>query len=276
MTYRAVEILGSASLILAEDTRHSRPLLRHYAINTGVRSYHEHNEARETPDLVKRMQAGDTIAIISDAGTPLLSDPGARLVAAAAEAGIPVIPIPGASALLAAVTGAAFPLDRFTYHGFLPRKGKQRSALLSQIAASESVSVLYEAPGRVSATLADIAAAGAPEKRAVVARELTKQFEEFARGTVSELSKRYEDKAPRGEVVIVVDGMEAETPSAEDFEEAAAALRATGTSPREAMERLMAEHRAPRNIAYRLAHEKATLHDDATGETKKVTNTNGQ
>ncbi|MBW7933157.1 MAG: 16S rRNA (cytidine(1402)-2'-O)-methyltransferase, partial [Gemmatimonadaceae bacterium] len=188
---RAVETLRGADAILAEDTRHTRALLSHFDIHTPLESYHEHNEAATTPSLVGRLQLGARLALVSDAGTPLLSDPGARLVQAAVAAGIAVVPVPGASALLAALVGAALPSDRFTFFGFLPRKGSERRAVLGEIAALRHTAVLYEAANRVAQTLADLAEAGAADRRAVVARELTKQFEEFVRGPVRELAARY-------------------------------------------------------------------------------------
>ena len=133
MTHRAVEVLSSTALIIAEDTRHSRRLLDHYKISTPLKSYHEHNEAQETPKLVARLRAGDSIALISDAGTPLISDPGSRLVAAAVAANLPVVPIPGASSVMAAIVGSGMPLERFTFVGFLPRKGRERSEIIADV-----------------------------------------------------------------------------------------------------------------------------------------------
>src|SRR3954470_15952016 len=144
ITHRAVEVLSSAALIIAEDTRHSRRLLDHYEIGTPMSSYHEHNEAKETPRLVARLRAGDSIALISDAGTPLISDPGSRLVNAAIEADVPVVPIPGPSSVLAALVGSGMSLERFTFFGFLPRKGKERTEMLSDVVASHATSVLFE------------------------------------------------------------------------------------------------------------------------------------
>ena len=206
MSFRAVEVLSSAALVVAEDTRHSRRLLDHYEITTRTAPYHEHNEARETPRLVRRLLDGENIALITDAGTPLLSDPGARLVAAAIAAGVPVVPIPGASALLAALVGSGLAGDQFTFFGFLPRKGKQRLMALTDIVRLHHTAIIYEAPGRVGATLSEISEAGAGTRLAVVARELTKKFEEYARGTVAELARRFSDSPPRGEVVILISG----------------------------------------------------------------------
>lgn len=254
-SFRAVEVLRSASLILAEDTRHSRHLLDRYEIATPVESYHEHNEARMTPSVVTRVQQGSDVALISDAGTPLLSDPGARLVRAAADAGIAVVPIPGASALLAALVASGIEADRFTFFGFLPRKGRERTEALESLATLRHAAVLYEAPGRVAATLADLAAAGAADRAVAVARELTKQFEEIRRGTVGELAAYYRESPPRGEVVMVVAGAQLVAPTEEGMRERAAELRAAGASARDIAAALVGELGAPRNVAYRIAHE---------------------
>jgi 16S rRNA (cytidine1402-2'-O)-methyltransferase len=255
MSFRAVDVLSSAALVVAEDTRHSRRLLDHYQIATHCAPYHEHNEARETPRLVKRLRAGETIALITDAGTPLLSDPGARLVAAAIEAGIAVVPIPGPSALLAALVGSGLAGERFTFFGFLPRKGKDRLRALTEIMRLRHTAIIYEAPLRVGATLSEMAQAGAGGRMAVVARELTKKFEEYARGTVAELGRRFTETPARGEVVILISGAESEEVSEEMLGEEARRLRAEGKQPREIVEQLISEHGTPRNLAYRLAHE---------------------
>jgi 16S rRNA (cytidine1402-2'-O)-methyltransferase len=255
MSHRAVEVLSSAALVIAEDTRHSRRLLDHYKIGTPLSSYHEHNEAKETPRLVARLQAGDSIALISDAGTPLISDPGSRLVAAAVEAGVPVVPIPGPSAVMAALVASGMSLERFTFYGFLPRKGKERTETIGDVVASRATSVLFEAPTRVGATLDALVEAGAGERRAVVARELTKQFEEFKRGTIAELSRIYKDADPRGEVVLVIEGGPAPIVTEHELSDAAAQLRASGKAPRDVMDHLVSALGAPRNLAYRIAHE---------------------
>ncbi|MDQ6870432.1 MAG: 16S rRNA (cytidine(1402)-2'-O)-methyltransferase [Gemmatimonadota bacterium] len=255
MTHRAVEVLSSTALIIAEDTRHSRRLLDHYKISTPLKSYHEHNEAQETPKLVARLRAGDSVALISDAGTPLISDPGSRLVAAALEAKLPVVPIPGASSVMAAIVGSGMPLERFTFTGFLPRKGRERTEMIADVVASHSTIVMFEAANRVGATLGALADAGAGDRPAVVARELTKQFEEFKRGSVAELAGAYKDVNPKGEVVLVIAGAEKATVSESELSDAARKLRASGNSPRDIMEHLMSGLGAPRNLAYKLAHE---------------------
>lgn len=253
---RAVETLRGVQAVLAEDTRHSRHLLHHHGIATPLVAYHEHNEARTTPALVDRLQRGESFALISDAGTPLLSDPGGRLVSAALEAGVAVRPVPGASALLAALVASGLAAERFTFYGFLPRRGRSRRQLMAELAALQHVAVVYEAPPRLAATLAELAAAGAGSRSAAVARELTKQFEEVRRGTVAELAAYYEGETPRGEIVIVVAGAEAPVGVSEDeLRTRAAELRAAGASAREIVAALTGELAAPRNVAYRLAHE---------------------
>lgn len=254
MTFRAVEVLTSAALVIAEDTRHSRRLLDHFRIGTPVSSYHEHNEAKETPRLIARLASGDSIALISDAGTPLISDPGSRLVGAAVEAGIRVVPIPGASSVMAALVASGLPLDRFTFFGFLPRKGAERTTAIEEIVASAATVAVFEAANRVAATLEDLAEAGAAERSAVVARELTKQFEEFKRGSIAELRDIYRDAEPRGEVVLVIAGAAQREISADELNAAARQLRAAGKEPREVMQHLISALGASRNVAYRIAH----------------------
>ena len=255
MSHRAVEVLSSAALVIAEDTRHSRRLLDHYNIETPLSSYHEHNEAKETPRLVARLQRGDSIALISDAGTPLISDPGSRLVEAAVAAHLPVVPIPGPSAVMAALVGSGMSVDRFTFFGFLPRKGKERSETIGDIVASRVTSVLFESPNRVGATLDALVEAGAGERAAVVARELTKQFEEFRRGSVAELSSVYREVDPKGEVVLVIAGAEKRVVTEDELGDAASELRAAGKAPRDVMDHLISALGAPRNVAYRIAHQ---------------------
>lgn len=252
---RAIEVLQSVETILAEDTRHSRPMLDRFAVQTPLLAHHEHNEAKSTPALVARLAGGARLALISDAGTPLLSDPGARLVRAAIDAGVSIVPVPGASALLAALVASGLDATSFTFYGFLARKGKERSAVVREVVESRHTSVLYEAPGRVGDTLADLVEAGAGDRQAVVARELTKQFEEFRRGTVSELALSYEETAPRGEVVLLVSGAVAVALDEEALRVRAGTLRGQGLSARDVVRVLMEETAAPRNLAYRLAHE---------------------
>ncbi|GMV10448.1 MAG TPA: 16S rRNA (cytidine(1402)-2'-O)-methyltransferase [Gemmatimonadaceae bacterium] len=258
MTIRAVETLARVKVILCEDTRHSRALLDHYQVTTPVAALHEHNEARETPRILARLAEGEEVALISDAGTPLLSDPGERLVRSALEAGARVVPLPGASALLAALVGGGLPTGAFTFVGFLPRKGKERAAQLALLSTLPHTGVLYEAPNRVGDTLADLAAVmgdDATVRRAVVARELTKRFEEFRRGTVAELADAFRDVSPRGEVVILLEGCPERELDEAALRESAHALRREGATTREIVRSLVDRHGAPRNLAYRLAQD---------------------
>ena len=252
---RAIETLKQANVVLAEDTRHSRPLLQRFEIGTPLLSYHEHNEARTANALVARMLAGESMALISDAGTPLLSDPGARLVAAAIEAGVRVVPIPGASALLSALVASGISPSRFTFFGFLERKGAERASALLEIASLAHTAVLYEAAPRVAHTLGELSEAGCGNRLGSVARELTKQFEEVRRGTLRELAAYYEGSPPRGEVVIVIEGAQAVEPDEDAARDRARALRAAGVSARDVARALVADQGIARNVAYRLAQE---------------------
>ena len=255
-SFRAVETLRTVAAVLAEDTRHSVHLLKRYDVATPLIAYHEHNEAKSTPALVARLLGGDSLALISDAGTPLLSDPGSRLVRAAVDAGVMVSPVPGASALLAGLVASGLDVDRFTFYGFLPRKGGPRREVIAELITSRHAVVLYEAPPRVAETLRAIADAGGGGRGAAVARELTKQFEETRRGTVADLAAYYSDAPPRGEIVIVIAGADVLMGASEDeLRDRAAVLRAEGHSARDVAAALTSELGATRNLAYRLAHE---------------------
>lgn len=253
VSLRAIETLKSVNVIVAEDTRHSRTLLTHLGITTPMTAYHEHNEARESPRLVRRMLDGESIALISDAGTPLLSDPGARLVAAALEADLRVIPIPGASALLSALVASGISADQFTFLGFLPRKGGERATMLRAISRSPFTVVLYESPQRIAATLADLVEAGCGDRAAALARELTKRFEEVRRGTVASLHAGTTEGV-RGEIVLVIAGAVDRAPSESEARDTVTRMRSEGSSSRDIIERLTDELGVPRNVAYKLAH----------------------
>jgi len=216
---------------------------------------HEHNEAAMVPRVLERLKAGEKLALVSDAGTPLLSDPGQRLVAAVIEAGHSVIPIPGASALLAALVASGVDAARFTFLGFMARKGGERASEIQSIANSPFTSVLYESPARLAATLADIAAIAGEDRHAAVARELTKVYEEIRRGTLAELVAYYTGHPPRGEVVVVVAPREYLAPDEATLSEEAAGMLSAGMSPRDVQRVLIEKFGSPRNIAYRLAHQ---------------------
>jgi 16S rRNA (cytidine1402-2'-O)-methyltransferase len=204
ITHRALRILREADLIACEDTRQTRKLLDHYQILTPTLSYHEHNEAARAEELVHKLEDGATIAQVSDAGMPGISDPGYRLIKLAIDRGITVVPIPGASALIAAMVGSALPADAFEFHGFLPAKRGQRRTALEAFGRVEHAIVVYEAPHRIRETLEDVVAVLGPERPVVLARELTKIHEEFIRGTASEVLSRLQSRELKGEITLVI------------------------------------------------------------------------
>ncbi len=205
ITHRALQILKDVKLIACEDTRHTRKLLQHFGINTQTISYHEHNETQRAEQLMGMLQEGDDLAIVSDAGTPAISDPGFRLIREAIEKNIPVVPIPGPSALITALVASGLPTDEFFFAGFLPPRSGARQKRLHELASIPGTLVFYEAPHRLGETLKD-AHEILGEREAVVARELTKLHEEIRRGRLSELARHYElEEQPRGEIVLLID-----------------------------------------------------------------------
>jgi 16S rRNA (cytidine1402-2'-O)-methyltransferase len=208
LTPRAREVLASVALIAAEDTRHTRQLLQTCGIGTALTSLHEHNEGPKSAELVARLAQGDSIALVSDAGTPLVSDPGFDLVAAARQQGIAVVAIPGACAAIAALSVAGLPTNRFVFEGFLPAKAAARSERLQQLAREERTLIFYEAPHRLVEVLRDLTEIFGAQRRASISRELTKRFETTYGGTLAELSAAAERDGDmtRGELVIVVSG----------------------------------------------------------------------
>ena len=260
VTHRALETLRGADVVLAEDTRRTSILLRRFHISTRLLSAHEHNEASRAASVVAMLREGKAVALVSDAGTPLLSDPGARIVREVVDAGFAVVPVPGASALLAALVASGIDAERFTFHGFPPRKGPERAELLDEVAASPRASVLYESPNRVARLLADLAEAAGAERRVAVARELTKLHEEFFRGTLADAARHFEDREVLGEIVVVVEGRRADA-AAEGAVDALAAgslakaLLAQGQSPSAVAKELRRRLGISRNDAYRIAQE---------------------
>ena len=208
---RAVDTLRKVDLIAAEDTRHSRPLLRHYGIDTPTLAWHEHNERAQLEKMLSLLSEGKSVALVSDAGTPLISDPGFPLVREASAAGIKVVPIPGASALTCALSAAGLPTDRFLFAGFPPRGGSQRRQWFSELAEERATLVFYESGHRIQSSLADMLASFGEERDAVIGRELTKLHETFLRGSLGELQERIdEDEDQRkGEFVVLVAGAKA-------------------------------------------------------------------
>ena len=207
-TFRAVDILQQVDLIACEDTRHSRPLLDHYGISTPTAAFHEHNEDATSPRLIERLQRGESIALVSDAGTPLINDPGFPLVRSARAAGIRVVPVPGPCALVAALSASGLPADRFAFEGFLPRKSSARKAALESLRNDSRTLIFYESSHRVAECVADIAAIFPSDRRLVIARELTKLFESIVDTRVGEALAFLESDPNRrkGEFVLVLEG----------------------------------------------------------------------
>lgn len=206
ITQRAVEVLRSADLIAAEDTRHSGNLLRHLGLQKPLVSYHEHNEAQRTSELLSRLRNGETVAVITDAGMPGISDPGHRLLRACIEEKLGYSIIPGASAILTALIGSGFPADRFFYGGFLPVKSGQREREIIAASDRPETSIFFESPHRLLKSLAAFAE-NAPDRELCVARELTKQFEEYRIGSARELLQHFTSTKPRGEITLLVRGL---------------------------------------------------------------------
>jgi 16S rRNA (cytidine1402-2'-O)-methyltransferase len=235
ITHRALRILGEASLIACEDTRHTRRLLDHYGIRTPLVSYHEHNEAARSGELVDRLRQGGNVALVSDAGTPLISDPGYRLVAKAVAEGIRVEPVPGACASVTALSASGLPADSFHFAGFLPAKASQRRAALARLKEIAATLIFYEAPHRILATLEDIEAILGP-RPVVLARELTKIHEEFLRGTAAELKQALQARPSiKGEITLVVGRASASTPDETPLERAVEELVESGMSRMDAI-----------------------------------------
>jgi len=256
ITYRAVRVLGEAGVIACEDTRQTRKLLDHYGIQKPMVSYHEHNETDRTPELIERLLAGETIALVSDAGMPLVSDPGYRLVHAAVENGILVQPIPGPSAALAALAGSGLPSDAFHFAGFLPHKSGQRARLIESLADEHATVIFYEAPHRILEAL-DAITQVLGDRPVVVARELTKIHEEFLRGTAAEIRSQLESRdAIKGEFTILVG--KALAPPADDtpIEDAVEALVRAGTPRMDAIKQVARHRGLSKRAVYDLLLEK--------------------
>jgi 16S rRNA (cytidine1402-2'-O)-methyltransferase len=205
LTLRARRLLADVDLIAAEDTRHTQQLLQRYDIHTPLTSYHDHNKEDKTPVLVERLRQGHTIALVTDAGTPTISDPGYYLINRCIEANIPVSPVPGPSALLAALAASGLPTDAFLFAGFLPRKSGARQRRLAQLAPLRETLIFFESPHRTVRLLEELAAT-LGDRRVAVARELTKLHEEIVRGTLSEVAEKLKGRSVKGEITLVVEG----------------------------------------------------------------------
>lgn len=254
MTFRAVRILQTVDLIAAEDTRHTGKLLQYFQVTTPQISYHDHNRHSRTGELVDRLQQGKTIALVSDAGMPGISDPGYELVSACVAAGLAVVPIPGCSAAIAALTASGLPSDRFVFEGFLPAKASARRTYLETLKPENRTLIFYEAPHRLRATLQDLVILG-EARQVVLARELTKLHEELWRGSIAAAIAHYQEREPQGEYTIVVAG--AELTQVVLSEAAIVAelksLLAQGWSRSEASRQLAQQTELPRRQIYQLA-----------------------
>ena len=256
ITYRAVRVLREVSLIACEDTRQTHKLLDHYGIRKPTVSYHDHNETERAQELVARMLAGESVALVTDAGTPLVSDPGYRLVNAAILNDIPVLPIPGPSAALTALAGSGLPTDAFHFAGFLPHKPGARAKQLEALAAEEATLVLYEAPHRILEALEAIQETLGP-RPVVVARELTKLHEEFLRGTAAEIHAQLAARdAVKGEFTILIGKATAPPPDETPVEEAVEALIREGAERMDAIKQVARRRGLSKREVYdRLLHK---------------------
>ncbi len=255
LSARAAEVLRTVPVVAAEDTRRARTLLQHVGANPKVLSFHAHSPERSTETLLEILGEDRDVALVTDAGTPGVSDPGEALVATVREAGFRVVPIPGPSAVVTALSASGMPADRYLFLGFIPRKGRDREQFLRQAAQSPWTVVFYEAPPRLGALLADLVPLAGAERRVVVARELTKLYEEFRAGTLGELAPYYEANEPRGEITVVLAGRgPVEEPLMNEADSAARAaeLLAGGLSRRDTVQRLVEDTGLPRNEAYRI------------------------
>jgi len=255
ITARALRVLGEVDLVAAEDTRHSRKLLNHFAIRKPLLSCHEHNERQRRDELIGRLLAGATVALISDAGTPAIADPGYRLVCACHAAGIPVVPVPGPSALVTALSAAGVPTDRFVFEGYLPARAAARNACLQGLHDEPRTAVLYETPHRLLATLAAIAGVWGEGRPLVVARELTKLHEELFRGTAGEALAHFGAAPVRGELVLILPPVAQEPPAVDVVEELQRLIVEEGLARSAAVREVAKRSGVARSEVYRLSLE---------------------
>lgn len=255
MTFRAVRILQTVDLIAAEDTRHTGKLLQHFQITTPQISYHEHNSNSRISELLQQLGNGKAIAIVTDAGMPAISDPGSELVKACVESGISVVPIPGPSAVITALSAAGLPTDKFVFEGFLPTKNKDRQERLEFLQAEARTIVFYESPHRLRQTLQDLADILGQDRRLVLARELTKLYEEFFRGRIGEAIAYYTEREPQGEYTLVVTGLPPLKPQLSEAQLKAELqqIMAQGISRSQASRQLAKATSLPRRHLYQLA-----------------------
>jgi len=250
ITLRALRVLREADVIACEDTRQTGKLLAHFGIDKPTVSYHEHNEAARTQELLARLEAGAQVALVSDAGTPLISDPGYRLVTAAIAAGIPVVPVPGASAVLGALAAAGLPTDAFRFCGFLPAKSGQRRKALEELRKEDCTIIFYEAPHRIVDTLSDVSAVYG-DRPVVVARELTKFYEEFLRGTADQIGEQLAARpSVKGEITLLI-GKGAPAVAITSVEEAVRELEKTGLARMDAIKQVARERGLSKRDVYK-------------------------
>ena len=257
LSARATELLRSVAVVAAEDTRRTRALLSHLDAHPRLVSYHAHSDRRASSGILASLERNEDVALVTDAGTPAISDPGAELVGEVRAAGYRVVPVPGPSAVAAALSASGLPADRYLFLGFLPRKGAERERLLAHLESMEWTAVLFEAPGRIAELLTDLSSVCGGGRRAFIARELTKVHEELIAGTLAELAANAGSLEPRGEYTIVVEGAEPAEPADRGLEarRAAARLLSEGLS-RKAVSGVLEElYDLPRNTAYRIATE---------------------
>ena len=253
ITLRALRVLKEVDVIAAEDTRHTQILLNHYGIRTPLTSYHEHNEKTKARQLMSRLERGEQIALVSDAGTPAISDPGYRLAVEAIRGRIPVIPIPGASALTAVLSAGGLPTDRFVFDGFLPAKKQERRARLRALSSETGTLVIYEAPHRLTETLNDLAEI-LGDREIVLAREVSKVHEEFLRGRLTEVAKQVAGREIKGELTLLIGGSRGQSEvSQEQIEEEIRKLKDDGLRVKEIAEILGEKYGYPKKEIYRLA-----------------------
>ena len=249
VTLRVLRELADADLVLCEDKRRTRVLLQRHGVSARLLSYHEHNEAERTRKLLPRLQAGERVALVTDAGLPAISDPGARLVAAALDAGVPVTVLPGASAVETAIVASGFPAERYQFLGYLPRRAAELNALWRELRAWPWPAVAFDSPRRLAASLASLAAA-LPDRPVAVCRELTKQFEEVVRGPAAEVADRFREP-PRGEITLVLGEGRVEGPDAAESVAAVAELVQAGVPRRQAADVVARLTGGARNALYR-------------------------
>ena len=253
ISLRALRILKEVDLIAAEDTRHTRNLLSHYDIRTALTSYHEHNEKTQAEKLVEKLRRGEDIALVCDAGTPVISDPGYRLVVEALSAGLRVIPLPGPSAVATVLSASGLPTDRFIFEGFLPAKKQERETRLQSLRAESRTMVFYEAPHRLQESLAAMRRI-LGDRDIVVAREVSKIHEEFLRGTLNEVIAELAERDVKGEITVVVHGSSGESPvSEEELKAEIRRLAAGGVGVKQISELLGTQYRLAKREVYQLA-----------------------